>query len=67
MRLSAVGLGCRGGLTEALRTGQPQNEMKGGGEPFFAALYAEPRRLRGFPRSSRSSRTTYGRTGSRSG
>ena len=36
-----------GSLTEALRTGEIQNEAKGGGD-FFAALYAEPERLRGF-------------------
>jgi O-methyltransferase domain/Dimerisation domain len=37
-----------GSLTEALRTGQPQNEAKGGGEAFFAAIYADPGRLEGF-------------------
>jgi hypothetical protein len=36
-----------GSLTEALRTGRPQNEVKGG-EDFFGALYADPRRLEGF-------------------
>ena len=36
-----------GSLTEALRTGEIQNEGKGG-EDFFAAIYAEPDRLRGF-------------------
>lgn len=36
-----------GSLTEALRTGQPQNEAKSGGD-FFAAIYADPDRLRGF-------------------
>ena len=36
-----------GSLTEALRTGKLQNEGKGG-EDFFAAVYAEPNRLRGF-------------------
>jgi len=36
-----------GSLTEALRTGQPQNEAKGGGEAF-AAIYADPGRLEGF-------------------
>ena len=36
-----------GSLTEALRTGAPQNEAKQGGD-FFAALYADPERLRGF-------------------
>jgi hypothetical protein len=35
-------------LTEALRTGLPQNEVKAGGQPVFAALYADPARLRGF-------------------
>ncbi len=35
-------------LTEALRTGQPQNEAKGGEEDFFAAIYADPGRLDGF-------------------
>ena len=33
-----------GSLTEALQTGQPQNEAKAGGN-FFEALYAEPARL----------------------
>jgi hypothetical protein len=37
-----------GSLTEALRTGELQNESKGGGEDMFAALYADPERLRGF-------------------
>ena len=37
-----------GSLTEALRTGQPQNEAKGGEEDFFAAIYANPGRLEGF-------------------
>ena len=36
-----------GSLTEGLRTGQPQNEAKTGGN-FFEALYADPVRLRGF-------------------
>ncbi|HKS29864.1 MAG TPA: methyltransferase [Pyrinomonadaceae bacterium] len=36
-----------GSLTEALRTGRPQNEAKSGGN-FFEALYAEPERLEGF-------------------
>ncbi|HEY7119703.1 MAG TPA: methyltransferase [Tepidisphaeraceae bacterium] len=35
-------------LTEALRTGQPQNEAKGGGPDPFAAIYGEPARLRQF-------------------
>jgi hypothetical protein len=37
-----------GDLTEALRTGSPQNEAKGGGAPLFEALYADPPRLREF-------------------
>jgi hypothetical protein len=36
-----------GSLTEALRTGRPQNEAKSGGN-FFEALYADPLRLEGF-------------------
>jgi hypothetical protein len=36
-----------GSLTEALRSGQPQNEAKVGGN-FFTALYADPGRLKGF-------------------
>ena len=36
-----------GSLTEALRTGQPQNEVKTG-EDFFGTLYADPQRLEGF-------------------
>ncbi|WP_249138317.1 acetylserotonin O-methyltransferase [Phenylobacterium montanum] len=36
-----------GDLTEGLRTGQPQSEIKTGGD-FFATLYAEPEHLRGF-------------------
>jgi len=35
-------------LTEALRTGKPQNEAKRGGESPFAELYADPVRLEGF-------------------
>lgn len=37
-----------GSLTEALRSGELQNEGKGGGEDLFAALYADPDRLREF-------------------
>jgi O-methyltransferase domain/Dimerisation domain len=37
-----------GHLTEALRTGQPQNEAQSGETPFFEALYADPARLKGF-------------------
>ncbi|HEX8281947.1 MAG TPA: methyltransferase [Pyrinomonadaceae bacterium] len=37
-----------GSLTEALRTGRPQNEARGGGGDFFGALYADPQRLEGF-------------------
>ena len=36
-----------GSLTEGLRTGQPQNEAKTGGD-FFAALYQDQARLRQF-------------------
>ena len=35
-------------LTEALRTGRPQNEMKDSGEGPFESLYADPARLRTF-------------------
>lgn len=37
-----------GSLSEALRTGEPQNESKGGGMNLFAALYSDPERLRHF-------------------
>lgn len=37
-----------GSLTEALRTGQPQNEAKRGSD-VFAELYADPERLQGLP------------------
>ena len=36
-----------GSLTEGLRTGQPQNEVKTGGD-FFGTLYGDPQRLEGF-------------------
>jgi SAM-dependent methyltransferase len=36
-----------GTLTDGLRTGQPQNEVKTGGD-FFRILYADPQRLEGF-------------------
>lgn len=36
-----------GSLTEALRTGRPQNEVRTGGK-FFEALYADPKRLEEF-------------------
>ena len=39
-----------GSLTEGLRTGEPQNEAKGG-EDFFGALYADPERLAQFTRA----------------
>jgi O-methyltransferase domain/Dimerisation domain len=38
-------------LTTALRTGENQNESAGGGEDPFAALYADPTRLKGFLRA----------------
>ena len=37
-----------GHLTEALRTGSPQNEGKGGGPGLFEMLYADPARLKEF-------------------
>jgi hypothetical protein len=40
-----------GNLTEGLRTGQPQNELKGGGPGMFETLYAEPSRLKEFLRA----------------
>ncbi len=36
------------GLTDALRTGELQNEAKGGGTSFFAALYSNPAHLEEF-------------------
>lgn len=36
-----------GSLTEGLKTGQPQNEARHGGD-LFSALYSDPARLRGF-------------------
>jgi hypothetical protein len=35
-------------LTEGLRTGLPQNEVRGGGQPTFETLYADPARLKAF-------------------
>jgi hypothetical protein len=37
-----------GDLTEALRTGQPQNEIKHTGKPVFEELYSQPERLEQF-------------------
>ena len=37
-----------GHLTEALRTGKPQNELRTGDVPLFEAIYADPARLREF-------------------
>jgi hypothetical protein len=37
-----------GNLTEALRTGEQQNESKHGGTPLFQELYADPERLKQF-------------------
>lgn len=37
-----------GHLTEALRTGQPQNEVKNGEPDIFGTLYADPARLKEF-------------------
>lgn len=38
-------------LTEALRTGKPQNEVKRGGHGVFETLYKGPERLRQFMRA----------------
>lgn len=35
-------------LTEGLRTGLPQSELKGGGAPVFQTIYADPARLKEF-------------------
>jgi hypothetical protein len=40
-----------GGLTEALRTGDPQNEIKSTGRSMFEELYSEPVRLEQFMRA----------------
>lgn len=40
-----------GGLTEALRTGSPQNEIKSTGHSMFEELYREPDRLEQFMRA----------------
>jgi hypothetical protein len=40
-----------GGLTEGLRTGLPQNELKSGGASLFSTLYADPARLKEFLRA----------------
>jgi hypothetical protein len=40
-----------GSLTEALRTGSPQNEAKGGGDDPFVAIYADPAGLAQFAAS----------------
>jgi precorrin-6B methylase 2 len=40
-----------GRLTEALRTGRPQNEAREGGVSIFEALYSDPARLRQFLRA----------------
>ncbi|HKO18663.1 MAG TPA: methyltransferase [Acidobacteriaceae bacterium] len=37
-----------GNLTTALKTGEPQNEVRSGGESTFASLYADPLRLKSF-------------------
>jgi predicted O-methyltransferase YrrM len=37
-----------GDLTEALRSGKPQNEMKHNGQPMFEELYSDPARLEQF-------------------
>ncbi|GAC1322760.1 MAG: methyltransferase [Mycobacteriales bacterium] len=40
-----------GGLTDALRTGEPQSEVKASGRPFFDELYADSARLEQFMRA----------------
>jgi predicted O-methyltransferase YrrM len=40
-----------GDLTEALRTGKPQNEVKHTGKPMFDELYSDPARLEQFMRA----------------
>ena len=35
-------------LTEVLRTGMPQNELRSGGASLFETLYADPARLKQF-------------------
>ncbi len=40
-----------GDLTEALRTGEPQNEVKHTGKPMFEELYSDPARLEQFMRA----------------
>lgn len=48
LEMSSVRLyGFWASLTEGLRTGQPQNEVKTGGD-FFETLYADPEKLAGF-------------------
>jgi len=40
-----------GGLTEALKTGEPQNEIKRTGHSLFEGLYADPEKLEQFMRA----------------
>jgi hypothetical protein len=40
-----------GSLTEGLRTGEPQNEIKDGGLDLFSAMALDPERLHGFMRA----------------
>jgi hypothetical protein len=40
-----------GDLTEALKTGRPQNEVKHTGKPMFEELYSDPERLEQFMRA----------------
>ncbi|MGE0117239.1 MAG: methyltransferase [Dongiaceae bacterium] len=46
--LNARGFRFWADLTEALRTGRPQNEVKHSGKPMFATLYEQPERLEQF-------------------
>ena len=49
-------------LTTALRTGEQQNEAKGGGESPFAVLYSDPERLKTFLKAMTAISTVANRT-----
>lgn len=49
--LNARLYGFWGDLTEALKTGKPQNEVKHTGNSFFGELYSDPQRLEQFMRA----------------
>src|SRR6202048_2140148 len=48
---NARSYGFWGGLTEALKTGQPQTEVKLTGKPIFEELYSDPAKLEQFMRA----------------